>query len=205
MLMSRKKDTCLLPLLSASIKITPICLLPLLIAPLVLLLLTATISASAQHAKYVGTYGNAAGDDGVSDTLFTEIELVKDRFSLRFATRDALRESGRTGKLPQKQFTGTWAVDTTATGLDITYYRPGERRGQPPIANVEHYTPADGDIIVLHFKGGGDARGIFTTKHFPDLPPTLCLAWGKGKNMVFANWRENQKSKGVMVPVRRME
>ncbi|MBX2907324.1 MAG: hypothetical protein KF744_14865 [Taibaiella sp.] len=164
----------------------------------VLLLLTAQLSALAQRTQYVGTYGNAAGDDGVSDMLYTEIEIFDGRFSLRFATRDGVRESGRTGKMPLKQFYGTWEQDAQATGLDITYYRPGERRGAPPIANVEHYSPADGDMVVLHFKGGGEVRGIFTTKHFPDLPPMLCLAWGGHRNLVFANWRENRKG-GVMI------
>ena len=168
------------------------------VALCLLLLLTTPVSAFCQ-SKYVGTYANAAGDDGASDTLFAEMEIFDGRFSLRFVTREGVRESGRTGRMPYKQLSGTWEADTSATGLNITYYRPGERRGGPPVANTEHYSPADGEIVALHFKGGKVVRGIFTTKHFPELPPALCLAWGGDKNLVFANWSRNRRGKGGLL------
>ena len=146
----------------------------------------------------MGVYANAAGDDGISDTLFAEMEIFDGRFSLRFVTREGVRESGRTGRMPYKQFYGTWDVDAHAKMLDITYYRPAAHKGGAAVENTERYTAADGEMVTLHFKGGREVRGIFTSKHFPELPPALCLAWSNGKNLVFTNW-SRRKDRGLLI------
>lgn len=165
-----------------------------LIFVLALLLPTAT---QAQRSPYVGIYANAAGDDGVSDTLYGEMEISDSTFSLRFVTREELRASGKTGQVHWMQYYGSWETAAAAKTLDITYYRRGERPGEKPMENVEHYTADDGRMVLLHFKGGRTVRGIFTAKHYPDLAPMLCLQWSGSENLVFANWsRDRRKGKG---------
>lgn len=158
--------------------------------------------AAQPHSPYIGIYANAAGDDGISDTLYGEIEIFDKTFSLRFVTRQELRQSGRTGHARWLQFYGDWEADKKAQDLDITFYRPSGKAGAPPIPNVEHYNDTDGHIVLLHFKGGKTVRGIFTSRHYPHLPPVLCLDWGHNQNLVFANWSQNRRKNGVMIPAR---
>jgi len=63
---------------------------------LLLMLLVLPFTVVAQ--KYKGEYINAAGDDGVSDTLFESITFRNDSFELRCITREALKASRKPGR-----------------------------------------------------------------------------------------------------------
>lgn len=164
---------------------------------IIILMLTVVSVQVFGQKTFSGEYLNAAGDDGFSDTLFESITLKENTFTLKLVTREQIRMSVKTGKTEGIFQSGTWARDNTNEHIDISYYRrePGTNEIEK---TIERYTRKDGEMVVLHFNSGMSIRGIFTSKHYPDMPPMLCLD-REGKNLVFANWRNRSTGGKVLI------
>lgn len=164
----------------------------------ILILMLTVVSVQVYGQKsFSGEYLNAAGDDGFSDTLFESITLKDNTFTLKMVTREQIRMSVKTGKTEGIFQYGTWARDNTNETIDITYYRREPRTNEIK-KTMERYTRKDGEMVVLHFNSGMSIRGIFTSKHYPDMPPMLCLN-RDGKNLVFANWGKRNTGGKVLI------
>ncbi|MBL7692522.1 MAG: hypothetical protein JNM41_13100 [Flavipsychrobacter sp.] len=164
----------------------------------IIILMLTFVSVQVHGQKsFSGEYFNAAGDDGVSDTLFESITLKDNTFTLKIVTRELIRMSVKTGKTEGIFQNGTWARDNTNDHIDISYYRRNPRTNEIK-KTIEQYTRKDGEMIVLHFNSGMSIRGIFTSKHYPDMPPMLCLD-KEGENLVFANWGNRSTGGKVLI------